>query len=240
MTYDLSLTAVAAAIGDSARAAILIALMDKRSRTAKELAFLARISASTASAHLGKLLDLGLVSVTAQGRNRFFKLASPLVGQMLETMSNVAAEMQPRHPRAAGTESLRLARTCYDHLAGRIGVMIADALQEQGHVRLSDDGGEVTDSGRAFFLRLGLDIDRVRHSRRIFCKPCLDWTERRPHLAGSLGAALCRHCLDQGWVERMRDSRALTITPEGRKNLIECFGIELEPTPADSRSAALA
>lgn len=238
MTDDLSLASVAAAIGDPARAAILISLMDGRSRTAKELAYLARISASTASAHLGKMLDLGLIAVTPLGRNRYFRLASPLVGQMLETMSNVAAETRPRYPRAVGNEALRLARTCYDHLAGQIGVLIADSLQERGHVRLSEDGGEVTESGREFFIDLGLDIDQVRHSKRIFCKPCLDWTERRPHIAGSLGAALCRHCFDQGWIERLRDSRALAITPEGRRSLAECFGIALEPTAGASLSAA--
>ncbi len=238
MTDDLSLASVAAAIGDPARAAILIALMDGRSRTAKELAYLARISPSTASAHLGKLLDLGLTCVTPLGRNRYFRLASPLVGQMLETMSNVAAETRPRHPRAVGNEALRLARTCYDHLAGQIGVRIADALQEQGHVRLAEDGGEVTGSGRAFLVSLGLDIDRIRHSRRIFCKPCLDWTERRPHLAGSLGAALCRHCFDQGWVERLRDSRALSITPEGHRGFAKHFGMVLELPPQAGRSAA--
>jgi DNA-binding transcriptional ArsR family regulator len=238
MTDHLPLASIAAAIGDPARAAILLALMDGRSRTAKELAYMARISASTASTHLGKLLDLGLLTVIPFGRNRFFRLASPMVGQMLETLSNVAAEMHLRAPRPLGSAALRFARTCYNHLAGQLGVMIADALQAKGHIRFAEDGGEVTDSGRVFFIDLGLDIDRVRHGRRVFCKPCLDWTERRPHLAGSIGAALCRHCFDQGWVERMRDTRALTITPEGRTKLIECFGIALEPAPADSRSAA--
>jgi DNA-binding transcriptional ArsR family regulator len=238
MTDDLSLASIAAAIGDPARAAILLALMDGRSRTAKELAYLGRISASTASAHLGKLLDLGLIFVMPLGRNRYFRLASPLVGQMLETMSNVAARTRPRQPRRRGNEALRLARTCYDHLAGRLGVMIADSLEQQGHIRLSDDGGEVTQSGRDFFSKLGLDVDEAKHGKRIFCKPCLDWTERRPHLAGSLGVSLCHHCFERGWVTRSRDSRALHITPEGHKNIAEVFGITLEPMLKASLSAA--
>ncbi len=238
MTDDLSLASIAAAIGDPARAAILLALMDGRSRTAKELAYLARISASTASAHLGKLLDLGLIFVMPLGRNRYFRLASPLVGQMLETMSNVAAGSRPRQLRRPGNEALGLARTCYDHLAGRLGVMIADSLQRQGHVRLSDDGGEVTTSGLDFFSKLGLDVDRAKHSKRIFCKPCLDWTERRPHIAGSLGASLCGHCVDRGWVMRSRDSRALHITPEGHKNFAAYFEITLEPVLETSLTAA--
>lgn len=227
MTYDLPLSSIAAAIGDPARCAMLVALMDGRSHTAKELAYLARISASTASAHLAKLVDLGLLAVMPLGRNRYFRLASPLVGQMLETMSNVASDIRPRH-RTRGNEALRLARTCYDHLAGRIGVMLCDSLQENGYLHLSDDGGEITDDGRRFFTDLGLDMGRIETGKRVFCKPCLDWTERRPHLAGSLGAALCRHCFDQGWITRLRDTRVLQITPQGRKELRACFGVELD------------
>jgi DNA-binding transcriptional ArsR family regulator len=232
------LASVAAAVADQARAAILLALWDGRSRTAKELAYLARVSASTASGHLAKLVDLGLLAVTPLGRNRYFRLASPLVGQMIEAMANVAADIRPRNPRQHGDPALRLARTCYDHLAGRLGVRLADALQAQGHIRLQDDGGEITGRGRDFFAGLGLRLDQGRpdkripgkrtSSKRIFCKPCLDWTERRPHLAGALGAALCRHCLDHGWVERLRDSRALRVTPEGERQFAELFAVVLD------------
>jgi DNA-binding transcriptional ArsR family regulator len=238
MTDDLSLASIAAAIGDQARSAMLISLMDGRSLTAKELAYVARISPSTASAHLGKLLDLGLIRVMRLGRNRYFRLASPLVGQMLETVSNVAAGTNSRYPRATADSALLQARTCYDHLAGQLGVMLADALQRENYVRLSDDGGEVTARGYEFLSGLGLKIDEAQKTRRIFCKPCLDWTERRPHLAGSLGAALCRHCFDHGWVERVRDTRALEITPEGASKFNQVFGIRIGMAHAHDLSAA--
>jgi DNA-binding transcriptional ArsR family regulator len=233
MSSDL-IASVAAAVADSARSAILLALADGRSRTAKELAFLARVSPSTTSAHLAKLVDLNLLAVMPLGRNRYFRLASPLVGRMIEAMGNVAAEVQPRIPRPRGDAAMRLARTCYDHLAGFLGVAIADSLQNQGLVVLSDDGGEVTQQGVTRFDRLGIAIP-VGRSQRIFCRPCLDWTERRPHLAGAVGAALCSHCLERGWVERIRDSRALRVTASGEAAFADIFGVQL---PGAARTEA--
>jgi DNA-binding transcriptional ArsR family regulator len=220
---------IASVVGDPARARILSALMDRRARTAKELAFLAGVAPATASAHLAKLLDGKLVSVEPQGRHRYFRLASALVAQMIEAIGLVAAEAPAAAtPRSRVDETMATARTCYDHIAGRVGVAIADALQDRGHVVFADGGGEVTASGRAFFSDLGIDLARSSAGRRVFCRPCLDWTERRYHLAGAVGAALCDHCLARGWLQRLRDSRALAISAGGRAAFASAFGIDTD------------
>jgi DNA-binding transcriptional ArsR family regulator len=224
MVAAANLVEVAALVGDTTRATILAALMSGQALTASELAHLARVSKSTASEHLTRLTDARLIAVIAQGRFRYHRIASPLVAQMLEGMIAVAAiELPPRYrPRSAQDDALRRARTCYNHLAGRLGVAIADALAAQGHVALSEDGGEVTPSGLRFFADFGADLDR---SHRVFCKPCLDWSERRFHLAGTVGTAIWQRCLDLGWVCRERDSRAVRITPEGERGLQATFGL---------------
>lgn len=223
---------IAALVGDPARANMLDALMDGRALTAGELAFVARIAAPSASGHLGKLTEAGLLGVVKQGRHRYFRLATPLVAKMLESIMEVAAiEGAPRHrPRSAKDDALRLARTCYDHLAGRLGVALADALVARGQIVLSADGGEVTEAGRHFLAGLGIDPESGNR-RRIFCRPCLDFTERRPHLAGVLGAVLAAHCFDDGWIQRIRDSRAVAVTPRGERELAGVFGVELRAVP---------
>src|SRR5229473_2739659 len=132
-----------------------------------------------------------------------------------------------RSPPGKFDAALRNARTCYDHFAGRLGVGLADALVERGHVVLADEGGEVTESGVDFLAEFGLDLAAAQQRRRAFCRPCLDWTERRPHLAGAVGAALAARCFDLRWFERMRDSRALVVTPAGGRGLAEVFGLSL-------------
>ena len=216
---------VAALLGDPARANMLVALMDGRALTAKELAFAAHVSPQTASGHLSRLTETGLLAMASQGRHRYFRLASPLVGQMLESVMAVAGP----DPRPAGTwrggAALRTARTCYDHLAGRLGVALADSLVDAGHVALTADGGEVTPSGHDFLAGFGA---APTPGRRVFCRPCLDWSERRPHIAGRLGAALAARCFELGWIARMRDTRAVAITPEGASGFAETFGVQLE------------
>ncbi|HEY4044097.1 MAG TPA: helix-turn-helix transcriptional regulator [Rhodopila sp.] len=218
------MASVAALLGDPARANILTALMDGRALTAKELAFAARVSPSTTSGHLARLTDAELLAVEQQGRHRYFRLASPLVGHMLESVMAVAGP-EPR-PAVAwkGGEALRTARTCYDHLAGRLGVALTDALTHAGHVALTHDGGEVTDQGHAFLHAFGAE---PAAGKRVFCRPCLDWSERRPHIAGRLGAALAERCLNLGWIARQRDSRAVTITPAGTDGFRATFDIDL-------------
>jgi DNA-binding transcriptional ArsR family regulator len=227
MTTDIRVAEVAALVGDPGRAAMLSALLDGRARTAKELAFVARVSPQTASGHLAKLAQTKMLSLAKQGRHRYYRLATPLVGQMLEAIMRVAGDAPARHrPPSRLDEAMQTARTCYDHLAGRLGVGIADTLQARGHVVLADEGGEVTEAGLAFLAGIGLDFAAARH-RRVFCRPCLDTSERRPHLAGTLGAGISRRCFELGWVERQRDSRALLITPKGRDGLQVAFGLVL-------------
>jgi DNA-binding transcriptional ArsR family regulator len=233
MSEDPRLAEIAALVGDPARANILSALADGRALTAGELAYAGGVTPQTASGHLAKLADARLLAVTKQGRHRYYRLATPLVGRMLESIMAVAADAPPRYrPAGKFDAALRFARTCYDHFAGRLGVGLADRLCAQGHVVLSEDGGEVSEAGSVFLSRFGLDFDALRRQRRIYCRPCLDWTERRPHLAGAVGAALAARCFDLGWVRRKRDSRALTITERGRDGFHEVFGFAV---PEDVR-----
>jgi len=221
---------VAALVGDTARATILAALMGGQALTGSELAFLARISRPTASEHLAKLVNARLIAVTRKRRFRYYRIASPLVARMLESIKVVAAiEVPPRYqPRSARDEALRFARTCYDHLAGQLGVVITDALVANGYVVLTEEGGEVTDEGTSFLIAFGANLASSPRHRRIFCRPCLDWSERRYHLAGRVGAEICRRCLELGWLIRERDTRVVLVTSAGRTGLCDTFGLDFD------------
>jgi DNA-binding transcriptional ArsR family regulator len=230
MVAGSNLVEVAALVGDTARATMLAALMGGQSLTATELAYCANISRSTASGHLSKLVAARLLVVTRKRRFSYYRITSPLVAGMLESIKLVAAiEVPPRHhPRSAQDEETRFARSCYDHLAGRAGVAITDALVAMGYIVLSDEGGELTSSGERFLGTFGADLSQRPGSRRIFCQPCLDWTERRYHLKGLVGAAILRRLLELGWFKRVPDSRALRLTPSGRTGLSEAFHVEFD------------
>jgi DNA-binding transcriptional ArsR family regulator len=227
MVAAANLVEVAALVGDTARATMLNALMGGQSLTATELAYCANVSRSTASGHLSKLVAARLLTVTRKRRFSYYRIASPLVATMLESIKVVAAiEVPPRHqPRSAHDDALRFARSCYDHLAGRAGVAITDALVAMGHIALSDEGGEVTASGARFLSAFGADLSP--RTRRIFCQPCLDWSERRYHLKGLVGAAILHRLLEVGWFKRVSGSRALRLTPSGRAGLSEIFHVEI-------------
>lgn len=227
MVAAANLVEVAALVGDTARATMLAALMDGQSLTATELAYCANVSRSTASGHLSKLAAARLVLVTRKRRFSYYRIASPLVAAMLESIKVVAAiEVPPRHqPRSAHHEALRFARSCYDHLAGQAGVAITDALVAMGHITLTDEGGELTLSGEQFLCTFGADL--MSPARRVFCQPCLDWTERRYHLKGLVGAAILHRLLDLGWFKRVPGSRALQLTSRGRGGLSDIFHIQL-------------
>ncbi len=219
---------VAALVGDPARANILTALMDGRAFTATELAYFAGVTPQTASSHLGKLADASLIAMKRQGRHRYYRLASPLVGRMLEGIMAVAEAGSARYqPHWRGGDALRTARTCYDHLAGRLAVSIARAMIERGYVVLTEDGGELTPIGVQHLAGLGIGFGVVGKRHRTFCRPCLDWSERRPHLAGVVGAALATHAFEIGWIERIKDSRAVTITEAGHRGFSAAFGVTL-------------
>lgn len=223
---DLDLVEVAALVGDAARATMLAALMGGRSLTAKELAYYANVSRSTASGHLSKLVAARLLTVIRERRFSYYRIASPLVGSMLESIKVVAAIELPSRRQSGTTneDALRFARSCYDHLAGQLGVAVSDALVAMGHIALTDEGGEVTLSGERFFSAFGVDL--TPSTRRLFCQPCLDWSERRYHLKGLVGARILDRLLELGWLKCVAGSRALQLTSSGRAGLSEVFRIE--------------
>jgi DNA-binding transcriptional ArsR family regulator len=239
MSEVLDMAAVAALAGDPARANILCALVDGRAFTAGELAYAAHVSPQTASGHLGKLAGARLIVSTPQGRHRYYRLAGPHVATMLESIMAVAAIAPPRCRSIRIDDDMRTARLCYDHVAGRLGVGLADALRARDHLELGDDGGALTASGEVFLHEFGVDVEGARRSRRIFCRPCIDWSERRPHLAGAIGAALAQRLLALRWIARVRDGRTLVVTPTGRRNLGRTFGVLL-PEPQIGRARPLA
>lgn len=224
----------AALMGDPARACMLTALMDGRALTASELARVAGITAQTASGHLARLVEAGLLTVERQGRHRYHRLASRTVATMLESVMSFAVTLRPetREIRTGPRDkALRRARTCFDHLAGEVAVAIADGMQARGEIELTPDGGALTEAGRRVLGGLGIDLAGEAGSRRtsrVFCRPCLDWSERRPHIGGALGAAICRHGFAQDWVRRVAGGRALTITPMGQRGLADAFGVRLD------------
>jgi DNA-binding transcriptional ArsR family regulator len=228
-SLNLNIAEIAALIGDPARTNILAALMDGRALTSTELSYVARVSPQTASGHLSKLSVAGILAMEKQGRHRYYRLASPLIGQMLESIMVVAgAQIALRQPRPSRLDDeMRTARTCYDHVAGRLGVALADTLLARGHVAFVQDGGEVTESGFAFLSRLGVALGDRKRTGRVFCRPCLDWSERRPHIAGSVGARLCERYFELGWIRRVQSGRALDITARGRGGFTDWFGIDL-------------
>lgn len=228
MPHDPDISAIAALIADKSRLAILSALADGKAYPAGELARFARVSAQTGSAHLARLLEGGLIEVEAQGRHRYYRLANEQVGVALESMSALA----PAAPaltswQTDAAKTLRFARTCYGHLAGMLGVAMADALKARGYLRDSDAGWVVTPGGEAWFSRCGIDVKSLRAGRRQLVRTCLDWSERRYHLAGALGDALAERCFATGWVARVRQSRAVRLTDRGRAALRENLGITL-------------
>ena len=231
MTSNARFAEVAALAGDPTRAGMLHALMDGRALTASELARVADVTPQTASEHLARMAAAGLVQVEKQGRHRYHRLATLAVAQMMESIMQVASGLEAMRPAPATgprDTALRAARTCYDHLAGHLGVALADALVTHGHVELTHDAGLVTDAGIALFGRIGIDVAALTGGRgkitRVLCRPCLDWSERRPHLAGAVGAALCAHSFEENWIRRIESTRAVTVTPKGWRIFRDTFG----------------
>jgi DNA-binding transcriptional ArsR family regulator len=217
---------IAAAIGEPARARILYCLLDGRARTSTELAIVSEVSPSTASDHLARLKSQGLVAVLAQGKHRYYSLYGNNVAAALEALIVVAG--QPKHKFEPRTPSrLRAARTCYDHMAGEVAVALHDRFTALGWLVSEARGTSygVTEDGEAAFAHLGIDLNATRALRRRFACPCVDWSERRPHLGGALGAAVLNVAIKRRWVTQDLDSRALGVTPAGRRELNRRFGL---------------
>ena len=233
MTQLPSFAGVASLIADPARAAMLIALLDGRALPAGELAYAAGITAQTASSHLAKLRDGGLLSLETEGRHRYYRLAGAHIAQALEQLAAIRpAEPVRRMALSPRGRELRFARCCYDHLAGELGVAATRALQEKGFLVAADEKKfEVTPAGAAWFGDLGLDVKSLRPTRRGLARQCLDWTERTHHLAGPLGVAFLDTLCGAGWLRRSPASRAVRLTPKGRVALKERLGVEADPPP---------
>jgi len=206
------LAALAALIGDPTRSRMLASLMSGQALTATELAAESGVSASTASTHLARLTGGGVLEVRAQGRHRYFRLADADIAAALEALMG-AASAAPQRSFGPADPALRAARVCYDHLAGEAGVRLHDALRAHG--LLLADGGALTDAGEAWCRRRGMDLEALQATRRPLCRPCLDWSERRDHLAGALGAALLQDLLRRGHARRIPGSRALRLDRAG-------------------------
>ena len=213
------LATLAGALADRTRASFCLALLDGRAWTAGELARHARVARSTASEHLDRLAAVGLIAEEHQGRHRYVRLADPEAAELVEHLSARAPHPTPPGSLRAATArgALARARTCYDHLAGSLGVGITDAMIECG--LLDAEGWAITPDGLAWFADLGIDVEQARSARRPFARRCLDWTERRPHLAGTSGAAICQRFFDTHWLERIGSGRAVRLTPTGRSAL---------------------
>ncbi|QRM42842.1 helix-turn-helix transcriptional regulator [Rhizobium sp. BG4] len=211
-------------IGDPARANMLTALMGGKALTATELAAAGGITLQTASTHLAKLEAGGLLAQRKQGRHRYFALADDAVGKLLESIMGFAAGRgHLRHQPGPKEPALRKARICYDHLAGDYGVRMLDSLIASGAIDAIGDGLVVTEKGEDRFKCIGIDLHGLKSSRRPLCRSCLDWSERRAHLAGSLGKALLSNFFDKGWARRTAESRSVIFSPEGERQFLQLF-----------------
>jgi DNA-binding transcriptional ArsR family regulator len=234
------LAGVARLLGEPARTRILTALLGRGAFTGKELAYFAGVTAATASSHLSRLVAGELVAMEKQGRCHYYRLKSAEVARAIEGLMTVAPPPPTDWPPGHRVEAaLRDARMCYDHMAGRLGVSLCDMLLRRRYVVLADGGGELTDAGTRFLIGLGVDLERARGARRRYFRSCIDWTERRPHISGAVGAALAEAFLAHEWIARISDSRALTVTAGGRKKLTELGVFDHSAAPRPRPVAAV-
>ena len=229
MDDEISIPRIANLFADPARAIILRTLIDGTMRPAGELAYTANISAQSASAHLTKLVDGGLLIAEAQGRHRYFRLANAQVADAIESLASLSVAVRPRAPRSPlPSKSVPIqflnARTCYDHLAGEMAVRICEAMLKARWLAAAGRDFRVTRLGEKELAALDIDLDAARQSRRVFARACVDLTQRRPHVGGALGAALLDLYVARGWILRARRSRVVTITPKGQESFRRAFG----------------
>ncbi|MDP5009434.1 MAG: winged helix-turn-helix domain-containing protein [Glaciimonas sp.] len=219
-----NIVGIAALIGNHARAEVLTALMADRALTATELADIAGVTKQTMSSHLAKLVDAGLIAVESQGRHRYFRLADRDVAHLIESLMGVAFRVGAVRIRSSPREpALRKARVCYDHLAGELGVNVYEGLLRSGALKLNEDEIILTAGGRKLFEKIGIATDDLQMQRRTFCRACLDWSERRHHLAGALDASLLERIIAMEWAKRSKDSRVVAFSVKGEQALLEYF-----------------
>jgi len=222
--WDIPIVRIAALIGDHTRTEVLTALLGGKALTATELADVAGVTRQTISAHLAKLTDARLIAMESQGRHRYFRLADDDVAQLLESLMGVAFRTGAVRLRSSPRDpAMRKARVCYDHLAGELSVQIFDSLVKRGALAVSADGLALTGNGQRFFNKHGIDTIPLQQQRRTFCRACLDWSERRHHLAGGLGAALLKNILAMRWAKREHDSRVVTFSKQGEESVRAMF-----------------
>lgn len=222
MKAENNLAAIAALLGEESRAAMLAALMDGRALTARELAIGAGITPQTASFHLGKLCAGGVLAILRQGRHNYYRIAGPEIAAAIQALRVIAPDAAPQPIKL---DDVRLARTCYKHLAGRLGVAVTAALEGRDLLRRQGDDFVLTPGGEGFFAALGIVPDELRRGRRHFARQCLDWSERRPHLGGALGVALTDQFLALKWLRRVPGARAVRLTKTGAAQLQRRLGI---------------
>ena len=219
-----NIAGIAALIGDRARSEILTALLGGQALTATELSGVADVTKQTASVHLARLVEAQLVAVESQGRHRYFRLADDDVAQLLESLLGVAYRTGAVRLRSSPRDpDLRKARVCYDHLAGDLGVFAFDAFRKRRWIVHDESGLTLSRSGAEFCSELGIDVEAAQASRRPMCRLCLDWSERRHHLAGHIGAQLLQRCYDLGWAKRRRGTRIVDFTPRGEREFRSLF-----------------
>lgn len=219
---------IASLIGDPTRATILWTLLDGKALTATELTIAAETSPQNMSMHLNKLLQAGLLAAESQGRHRYYRFAAKEVAYAIESLASLVPSSAQENKRVdPDTTGIRYCRTCYDHLAGKVGVLVTDSLIKQGILHKADNRFDITRRGEKWFAQMSIDIDQLKQERRTFARACLDWSERRHHLAGSLGASLLNMMLSSGWLRRTRQSRSVLVTAEGRKAIRQHFKLDV-------------
>ncbi|WP_461611063.1 ArsR/SmtB family transcription factor [Cytobacillus kochii] len=227
MSIHPNITALTALLAEKSRATILAALMDGKFHTASELAYMATIKPQTASFHLAKLVENNLVISEKNGRFRYFRLANEEVANTLEIFMSISPPPEVRSlKQSSQLKRLENARTCYDHLAGRLSVTLTNIMQEEGYIEKSNKRFIITTKGEHFFKELGIDLIALSRKRRSFCHACLDWSERTHHLGGALGNGLFERYIVLGWLESRENSREIVITNKGISGFRDFFGLE--------------
>lgn len=228
MSINPNMAEVASLLSEASRATILASLMDGRFHTASELAFMAAIKPQTASFHLAKLVEGNLVKVEKQGRHRYFQLANVEIAQFLEAFLTISPPPEVRSlKQSSQIKLLQDARTCYDHLAGKLGVQLTESMVSSGYLKKEEQQYTITPTGQLFFTEFGIDLTALTRKRRSFSHACLDWSERRHHLAGALGQGLLTRFFDLAWITRVPSIRAIKVTEKGRQGFKQIFHIDV-------------